>query len=166
MLVWLYAARADCLRCTRFAGRSRDYFTVSLTAVCLRSGDGNNAPARRGKHRPRPDRPAGAEGGFCPGGRRAGRQEPGAVRLLARPPGRGRRLMITLGVAAIIATFAMPGYWEQVAGGYRLDAVTALYRAAQHRESARTVWSNDVATRLPFSLTRRLRRARRSICCA
>ncbi len=39
--------------------------------------------------------------------------------------------MITLGVAAIIATFAMPVYREQVARGHRLDAVTALYRAAQ-----------------------------------
>ena len=58
-------------------------------------------------------------------------------------------LMITLGVAAIIATFAMPVYREQVARGHRLDAVTALYRAAQYVESARTVSSNDSASKLP-----------------
>ncbi|WP_297353432.1 type IV pilin protein [Paraburkholderia sp.] len=59
-------------------------------------------------------------------------------------------LMITLGVAAIIATFAMPVYREQVARGHRLDAVTALYRAAQYVESARTVSSNDSAAKLPL----------------
>jgi len=59
-------------------------------------------------------------------------------------------LMITLGVAAIIATLAMPAYREQVARGHRLDAVTALYRAAQYVESARMVSSNDAATRLPL----------------
>jgi type IV pilus assembly protein PilE len=58
-------------------------------------------------------------------------------------------LMITLGVAAIIATFAVPVYREQVARGHRLDAVTALYRAAQYVESARTVSSNDSAAKLP-----------------
>lgn len=58
-------------------------------------------------------------------------------------------LMITLGVAAIIATFAMPVYREQVARGHRLDAVTALYRAAQYVESARTVSSNDLDAMLP-----------------
>jgi type IV pilus assembly protein PilE len=58
-------------------------------------------------------------------------------------------LMITLGVAAIIATFAMPVYREQVARGHRLEAVTALYRAAQYVESARTVSSNDSAAKLP-----------------
>jgi len=59
-------------------------------------------------------------------------------------------LMITLGVAAIIATFAMPVYREQVARGHRMDAVTALYRAAQYVESARTVSSNDAAVKLPL----------------
>lgn len=59
-------------------------------------------------------------------------------------------LMITLGVAAIIATFATPVYREQVARGHRLDAVTALYRAAQYVESARTVSSNDAAAKLPL----------------
>ncbi|WP_031361356.1 type IV pilin protein [Caballeronia sordidicola] len=58
-------------------------------------------------------------------------------------------LMITLGVAAIIATFAMPVYREQVARGHRLDAVTALYRAAQYVESTRTVSSNDSVAKLP-----------------
>src|SRR5471032_1387611 len=63
-------------------------------------------------------------------------------------------LMITLGVAAIIATFAMPVYREQVARGHRLDAVTAIYRAAQYVESARTVSSSDVAFRLPAGFDR------------
>jgi type IV pilus assembly protein PilE len=58
-------------------------------------------------------------------------------------------LMITLGVAAIIATFAMPVYREQVARGHRLDAVTAVYRAAQYVESARTVSSSDTESKLP-----------------
>ena len=61
-------------------------------------------------------------------------------------------LMITLGVAAIIATFAMPVYREQVARGHRLDAMSALYRAAQYVEGARTVSSNDVAAKLPPGL--------------
>ena len=61
-------------------------------------------------------------------------------------------LMITLGVAAIIATFAMPVYREQVARGRRLDAMSALYRAAQYVEGARTVSSNDVAAKLPLGL--------------
>lgn len=43
----------------------------------------------------------------------------------------------------------MPVYREQVARGHRLDAVTALYRAAQYVESARTVSSNDAAAKLP-----------------
>ena len=58
-------------------------------------------------------------------------------------------LMITLSVAAIIATFAMPIYTQQVAREHRLDAVAALYRAAQYAESARTVSSNDAAPKLP-----------------
>jgi len=63
-------------------------------------------------------------------------------------------LMITLGVAAIIATFAMPVYREQVARGHRLDAATAIYRAAQYVESARTVSSSDVAAKLPSGFDR------------
>jgi type IV pilus assembly protein PilE len=58
-------------------------------------------------------------------------------------------LMITLGVAAIIATFAMPVYRQQVAKGHRLDAVAALHRAAQYVESTRTVSSSDAALKLP-----------------
>jgi type IV pilus assembly protein PilE len=58
-------------------------------------------------------------------------------------------LMITLGVAAIIATFAMPAYRQHLAKGHRLDAVAALYRAAQFIESARTVSGTESATRLP-----------------
>jgi len=58
-------------------------------------------------------------------------------------------LMITLGVAAIIAMFAMPVYQQQVAKGHRLDAVAALYRAAQYVESAQTVSGNESALKLP-----------------
>ncbi|MFT4505253.1 type IV pilin protein [Caballeronia sp. 15711] len=60
--------------------------------------------------------------------------------------------MITLGMAAIIVAFAMPVYREQVARGRRLDAVSALYRAAQYVESARTGSGNDVAAKLPLGL--------------
>jgi type IV pilus assembly protein PilE len=58
-------------------------------------------------------------------------------------------LMITLGLAAIIALFAMPVYQQQVMKGHRLNAVTALYRAAQYLESVRTVSGNDSALKLP-----------------
>jgi type IV pilus assembly protein PilE len=58
-------------------------------------------------------------------------------------------LMITLGVAAIIAMFAMPVYQQQVMKGHRLDAIAALYRAAQYVESARTVSGTDPALKLP-----------------
>jgi type IV pilus assembly protein PilE len=61
-------------------------------------------------------------------------------------------LMITLGVAAIIAMFAMPVYQQQVVKGHRLDAVAALYRAAQYVESTRTVSGNDAALKLPAGL--------------
>ena len=74
-------------------------------------------------------------------------------------------LMITLGVAAIIATFAMPVYREQVARGHRLDAVTALYRAAQYVESTRTVSSNDSAAKLPLGFDQAPATAQRSTCC-
>jgi Tfp pilus assembly protein PilE len=43
--------------------------------------------------------------------------------------------MITLGVAAIIAMFAMPVYQQQVMKGHRLDAVAAIYRAAHMRRA-------------------------------
>lgn len=58
-------------------------------------------------------------------------------------------LMITLGVAAIIAMFAMPVYQQQMMKGHRLDAVAAIYRAAQYVESARSASGNDAALKLP-----------------
>ncbi|WP_375508212.1 type IV pilin protein, partial [uncultured Caballeronia sp.] len=58
-------------------------------------------------------------------------------------------LMITLGVAAIIAMFAMPVYQQQVMKGHRLDAGAAIYRAAQYVESARSASGNDAALKLP-----------------
>lgn len=48
-------------------------------------------------------------------------------------------LMITLGVAAIIATFAIPSYRTHVAKAHRVEAATALYRAAQFVETTRVV---------------------------
>jgi type IV pilus assembly protein PilE len=48
-------------------------------------------------------------------------------------------LMITLGVAAIIATFAIPSYRTHVAKAHRVEAATALHRAAQFVETARVV---------------------------
>lgn len=57
--------------------------------------------------------------------------------------------MITLGVAAVIALYAVSSYREHVARGHRLDAVSALYRAAQYVESGRTVAGGDAATALP-----------------
>ncbi|WP_027817796.1 type IV pilin protein [Paraburkholderia bannensis] len=41
-------------------------------------------------------------------------------------------LMIALAAAAIVAAFALPGWSGQIARGHRIDAVTALYRAAQY----------------------------------
>jgi type IV pilus assembly protein PilE len=46
-------------------------------------------------------------------------------------------LMIALGVAAIIAMFAIPAYRTQVAKSHRLDAISALLRAVQFVETAR-----------------------------
>jgi len=40
-------------------------------------------------------------------------------------------LVITLAAAAIVAAFALPGWREQIARGHRIDAVAAIYRAAQ-----------------------------------
>jgi type IV pilus assembly protein PilE len=45
-------------------------------------------------------------------------------------------LMVTLCVAAIIAAFAVPGYRSHVARAHRLEAATALHRAAQFVEAA------------------------------
>jgi type IV pilus assembly protein PilE len=58
-------------------------------------------------------------------------------------------LMIALAVAAIIAVFAMPAYRVHVAKGHRMDAATALYRAAQYVESVRSLGSGEPITRLP-----------------
>ncbi|POR48448.1 type IV pilus assembly protein PilE [Paraburkholderia eburnea] len=41
-------------------------------------------------------------------------------------------MMIALAVAAIVAAFALPGWHSQIARGHRIDAVAALYRAAQY----------------------------------
>jgi type IV pilus assembly protein PilE len=60
-------------------------------------------------------------------------------------------LMIALGVAAIIATFAIPAYRLHVAKAHRVEAATALYRAAQFVETARVVQmaANTDASSLP-----------------
>ncbi|MBN3858824.1 prepilin-type N-terminal cleavage/methylation domain-containing protein [Paraburkholderia sp. Ac-20340] len=41
-------------------------------------------------------------------------------------------MMIALAAAAIVAAFALPGWRGQMARGHRIDAVAALYRAAQY----------------------------------
>ncbi|WP_321796246.1 type IV pilin protein [Caballeronia sp. J97] len=46
-------------------------------------------------------------------------------------------LMIALGVAAIIATFAVPAYRTHVVKAHRLDAASALMRAVQFVETTR-----------------------------
>jgi type IV pilus assembly protein PilE len=40
-------------------------------------------------------------------------------------------LAIALAAMAIVAAFAVPAYRSQIARGHRIDAMTALYRAAQ-----------------------------------
>lgn len=45
--------------------------------------------------------------------------------------------MIALGVAAIVATFAIPAYRAHVAKAHRLDAATAILRAVQFFETAK-----------------------------
>jgi type IV pilus assembly protein PilE len=52
-------------------------------------------------------------------------------------------LMIALGVAAIIATFAVPAYRTHVAKAHRLDAASALMRAVQFVESARLAQTSE-----------------------
>ncbi|SAK69940.1 Tfp pilus assembly protein PilE [Caballeronia hypogeia] len=46
-------------------------------------------------------------------------------------------LMIALGVAAIIAAFAIPGWRAHIAKAHRLDAAAAALRAVQFVETAR-----------------------------
>ncbi|MGN6318998.1 type IV pilin protein [Trinickia sp.] len=41
-------------------------------------------------------------------------------------------LVIVLAMAAVIAAYAVPAYVSYLARGYRIDAVIALHRAAQH----------------------------------
>lgn len=40
-------------------------------------------------------------------------------------------LVVALAVAAVVAGFALPAWRGQIARGYRIDVVAALYRAAQ-----------------------------------
>jgi type IV pilus assembly protein PilE len=47
-------------------------------------------------------------------------------------------LVIALAVAAIVAVFALPGWHAQIARGHRVDAVAALYRAAQFTDTQST----------------------------
>jgi type IV pilus assembly protein PilE len=44
-------------------------------------------------------------------------------------------LVIALAIAAILAVFAVPSYRSQVARSHRIDAASALYRAAQFIET-------------------------------
>jgi type IV pilus assembly protein PilE len=44
-------------------------------------------------------------------------------------------LIIALAIVAILAAYAVPSYRSHVARGYRIDAVAAVYRAAQFVEA-------------------------------
>ena len=57
-------------------------------------------------------------------------------------------LMITLAIAAALAVFAVPSYRNQVARTHRIDAASALYRAAQFVEGA----ASDGTSTLPAGL--------------
>jgi type IV pilus assembly protein PilE len=60
--------------------------------------------------------------------------------MTMKPLGKGfslLELMIALGVAAIVAMFAIPSYRMHIAKAHRLDAVAALMRAVQFVETAR-----------------------------
>lgn len=57
-------------------------------------------------------------------------------------------LVIAIAIAATLAVFAVPSYQSHVARSRRVDAASALYRAAQFVEAAA---SND-ATALPAGL--------------
>lgn len=54
-------------------------------------------------------------------------------------------LMVTLCVAAVIAAFAVPGYRSHVVRAHRMEAGTALLRAAQFIESALAAQSSGSA---------------------
>jgi type IV pilus assembly protein PilE len=58
-------------------------------------------------------------------------------------------LMIALGVAAVIAMFALPSYRAHVERAHRLEATAALMRAVQFVENARLAQmsaANDAVT--------------------
>jgi type IV pilus assembly protein PilE len=57
-------------------------------------------------------------------------------------------LMITLAIAATLAVFAVPSYRSHIARTHRIDAASALYRAAQFVEVA----ASDSAPTLPPGL--------------
>ncbi|ASL43445.1 Type II secretion system protein G [Burkholderia sp. AD24] len=57
-------------------------------------------------------------------------------------------LMITLAIAATLAVFAVPSYRSHVERAHRIDAASALYRAAQFVEGA----TSDNPTALPLGL--------------
>ncbi|HXZ09880.1 MAG TPA: type IV pilin protein [Paraburkholderia sp.] len=57
-------------------------------------------------------------------------------------------LMIAIAIAATLAVFAVPSYQSHVARSHRVDAASALYRAAQFVEAG---GSNDAVT-LPVGL--------------
>ena len=59
-------------------------------------------------------------------------------------------LMITLAIAATLAVFAVPSYRSHVERAHRIDAASALYRAAQFVEGA----TSDNSTALPPGLDR------------
>ncbi|MFM0335392.1 type IV pilin protein [Paraburkholderia fungorum] len=54
-------------------------------------------------------------------------------------------LMIALAIGAVLVAFAVPSYRSHVARTHRIDAASALYRAAQFVEGA----TNDSAISLP-----------------
>jgi type IV pilus assembly protein PilE len=57
-------------------------------------------------------------------------------------------LMITLAIVATLAVFAVPSYRDHVARTHRIDAASALYRAAQFVEGAGAA-SGSASTLLP-----------------
>ncbi|OAJ51611.1 pilus assembly protein PilE [Paraburkholderia ginsengiterrae] len=57
-------------------------------------------------------------------------------------------LVITLAIAATLAVFAVPSYQRHVVRSHRIDAASALYRAAQFVEGA----TSDSAPALPPGL--------------
>jgi type IV pilus assembly protein PilE len=44
-------------------------------------------------------------------------------------------LIVALAIVAILAVYAVPSYRSHVARGYRIDAIAAIYRAAQYVEA-------------------------------